>query len=190
MLEIWQNKKKKRKEKEGQVVQEEGVPVEGYQDQGEQDQTKKSSNFSNVAGIASKLKQKGTEAKENKVKGLEDLSTMQKQEVKGQIFDTILELQMQENQKLKTNLESLKGTIEKLEATTDARLASAQRILESTKEISAPFNIDKLTESQEALVKKQLEELQSGKTSVADVMKIFNFNKPASPEETGSRDEE
>ena len=115
---------------------------------------------------------------------------MQKQEVKGQIFDTILELQMKENQKLKGNLESLKGTIEKLEATTDARLASAQRILESTKEISAPFNIDKLSADQEKLVKEQLEKLEKGESSVADVMKIFNFKKSVSQEETRDRDEE
>ena len=108
---------------------------------------------------------------------------MQKQEVKGKLFDAILELQVKENEKLKLNLESLKGTIEKLEETTDARLASAQKILESTKQISAPFNIDKLTESQETLVKEQLEKLQKGDSSVADVMKIFNFKKSSPPEE-------
>jgi hypothetical protein len=152
----------------------EGVPEEGSK--------KDLAEVVGTAKVGEKLIKKGKDAKE-KVKGLNELSTMQKQEVKGKLFDAILELQVKENEKLKLNLESLKGTIEKLEETTDARLASAQKILESTKQISAPFNIDKLTESQETLVKEQLEKLQKGDSSVADVMKIFNFKKSSQPEE-------
>ena len=152
----------------------EGVPEEGSK--------KDLAEVVGTAKVGEKLIKKGKDAKE-KVKGLNELSTMQKQEVKGKLFDAILELQVKENEKLKLNLESLKGTIEKLEETTDARLASAQKILESTKQISAPFNIDKLTESQETLVKEQLEKLQKGDSSVADVMKIFNFKKSSPPEE-------
>lgn len=175
----------KKESEEGQVKQEETNVEEQFQDatdnpSGEGDKKSLSSSVS-AAKVGEKLVQKGKEAT-IRIKGLSGLSTMQKQEVKGQVFDAILELQVKENEKLKENLESLKGTIEKLEETTDARLASAQRILESTKEIRAPFNIDKLTESQESLVKEQLEKLQNGESSVADVMKIFNFKK-SSPEE-------
>ena len=139
------------------------------------------SSIVSASKVGEQLVQKEKEATKI-IEGLENLTPMQQQDVKSRFLDKILELQLEENKKLKTNLQSLRGTIDRLGETTDARLANAQKILESTKKISAPFNIDELSTTQKALVQEQLEKLQSGESSVADVMEIFDFKKSSTVE--------
>merc|ERR1711988_412819 len=114
---------------------------------------------------------------------MENLSPMQTIQVKNQIAGQIIEMQTKQNEKLKQNLENLKNTMDTIDKSIDARLESAQKMLENSKALSGQYDKQELTDKQKEFIKKQFEKLnEDEKYTISDLRKKLNLDKKSKKE--------